>query len=273
MKNTTATYRRPPGLPGVELLHLADPDFRFAPHVHDAYVFWFNGHGAERVSINGIGGSDILQPDSFGVVAPGETHANHAVTDERSLQSLYVDEAVITDVATQTGTSVHHAAFRSRLQRDPQSRAALCRLHTILMHSADTFLQREAFLDTFTHLLHRHGEAATPPRLPAALDKVRHAESVMHERYGQPLDVDELAAHCGCTACHLIRLFRRHRGMTPHAFLMDLRLRRAKSFIALGTAIADAAIDTGFTDQSHLTRRFAVRFGITPGAYRKQIRS
>lgn len=269
MRPDSAVYRRPPGLAGVELLHLADPAFAFAPHMHDAYVFWFNAHGAERVRIGGVSG--ILQPDSFGVVAPGETHANHAVTRRRSLESLYVDEAVVADVAAQLELPASRAAFASRLQRDPQARQALMRLHAALMRGTDAFFLRQEFLEAFALLLGRHGEARRPRPLPDAPEKVRLAEAIMREAPGSATGVDELAARCGCTACHLIRLFRRHRGMTPHALLMDLRLSRAKDLLASGTPIADAAARAGFTDQSHLTRRFRARFALTPGTYRAQM--
>lgn len=246
-----------------------DRDFSLAPHVHDEYVFWFNGLGGDRVMLGGS--TDILQPDSFGIVAPGEVHANHAVTDTRTLNSMYVKATVIEDIARQTGCTA--SEFRSRLHCDPETRTTLVRLHSALMNSDDAFLLRESFLSTFGFLLERHGVDASRIRTLPDPTKVRHARAIMDERFDEQLDIDELADDCGWSACHLIRIFRRETGMTPHAYLMERRLCHAKTRLAGRAAIGSIALDSGFTDQSHLTRRFRTRFGLTPGQYRHQISS
>ena len=269
MADNHITYHQPSGLDGVELLRLTDPDFGFAPHMHDAYVFWFNGEGGERVSIGRS--SDILQPDSFGVVAPGEIHANHAVTEHRTLESLYVSHDALEEAAAQSGSLF--SAFRSRLQQDRQSRTVLARLHATLMQDEDPFITRETFLRAMSLLLERHGESSPQSDILSDPAKVRLARIIMNERFTEALELDELAALCGCSACHLIRLFRRETGMTPHAYLVECRLSLSKALLRGAAPISDIAQETGFTDQSHLTRRFAARFGVTPGVYRRQISS
>lgn len=261
MRLSPIKYHQPSGLSGVELLHLTDPEFRFEPHVHDAYVFWFNGEGGERVCLDGS--SVILQPDSFGVVAPGEVHANHSVTEHRTLQSLYVDADIIEDG--------FECRFRSRLQRDRSSRHLLVVLHRTLMLAQDAFLAKELFMETFALLGQRHGEGRRLSGLRRDSGKVSHAKGIMRERFADGLELSQLASACGCTIPHLVRLFRRETGMTPHAYLVELRLGCAKRLLAGKTPIGEIALDSGFTDQSHLTRRFTARFGVPPGAYRRQI--
>jgi len=260
-------YHRPSGLSGVELLYLEDPKFAFKPHIHDAYVFWFNGQGGERVTLGGC--SNILQPDSFGVVAPGEVHANHAVTESRTLQSLYVEQSVVDDIAAQCGCNA--AGFRSRLQRDKLSRTMLAWLHRQLMKADDAFFAKETFIRAFSLLLDRHGEGEPCGELYSAPAKVRLARAILDERFAEELELDEIALLCGCSVCHLIRLFRRETGMTPHSYLMERRLAHAKERLAGESSICSIAFEAGFTDQSHLTRRFRARFGLTPGLYRHQV--
>ncbi|WP_158949981.1 AraC family transcriptional regulator [Pseudodesulfovibrio cashew] len=267
MHSFSTRYRRPPGLEGVEVLRLADPDFHFAPHTHDAYVFWINGTGGERVSFGGS--SAILQPDSFGVVAPGEVHANRPVTESRTLESFYVDPIVIEEIVGQCGG--RSSGFRSRLQRDTEARGWLADLHAVLIRSEDAFLIHESFLSVFSRLLGRHGEYRLYPRPGSEPRKVAEARSILDERFAESLGLDEVAALCGCSACHLIRLFRRETGMSPHAYLVERRLACAKALLAEGASLVEVALDTGFADQSHLARRFKLRFGITPGRYRRQV--
>jgi AraC-like DNA-binding protein len=54
--------------------------------------------------------------------------------------------------------------------------------------------------------------------------------------------------------------------------LMAFRLYDAKQRLAQGEAAASVAAAVGLTDQAHLTRAFANRYGITPGRYQKQVR-
>ena len=61
--------------------------------------------------------------------------------------------------------------------------------------------------------------------------------------------------------------------MSPHAYLVRLRLEHAGELIRRGRPLVDAALETGFSDQSHLTRLFKTHYGVTPGEFRRQILS
>ena len=66
---------------------------------------------------------------------------------------------------------------------------------------------------------------------------------------------------------HLLRVFKRATGLTPHAFHVQHRVERAKSLLRSGLPIVQVAADTGFVDQSHFTRAFKHLVGATPGQY------
>jgi AraC-like DNA-binding protein len=65
----------------------------------------------------------------------------------------------------------------------------------------------------------------------------------------------------------LARCFRDRFGTSPHRYLVGRRLERVKIDIARGVPLTDAAYAGGFADQSHMTRQFKARFGLTPGRY------
>jgi AraC-like DNA-binding protein len=92
----------------------------------------------------------------------------------------------------------------------------------------------------------------------------------MRAHLGEEISLNTLAEIAECTSYHIIRLFKETMGMPPHAYLIQLRLERARELIDEGKSIAGAALNAGFSDQSHLTRRFKKRFGITPGTYEAQ---
>ena len=71
----------------------------------------------------------------------------------------------------------------------------------------------------------------------------------------------------GLSSFHLCRVFKAGVGLAPHAYVSQLRVRRAKQLMAEGVPIAQAAVDAGFFDQAHLSRHFKRIIGLTPGRY------
>ena len=66
----------------------------------------------------------------------------------------------------------------------------------------------------------------------------------------------------------LIRAFTKQKGITPYRYLENIRINEAKKLLAKGVSPVDAAIQMGFSDQSHFTNYFSRFIGLSPGAYR-----
>jgi AraC-like DNA-binding protein len=86
------------------------------------------------------------------------------------------------------------------------------------------------------------------------------------------LDIAAVATRAGMTREGFTRHFYRLVGLTPHAYRIAARLNAARGLLASGVAPAEAAVDAGFADQSHLGRAFRSYFGTTPNAYRHAMR-
>lgn len=81
-------------------------------------------------------------------------------------------------------------------------------------------------------------------------------------------DLSSLAKQTGLSRFHFIRVFKTETGMTPARYVEQCRIEQAKSLIeAAEISLADIAEKLGFSDQSHLTRRFKAIVGKTPAAY------
>jgi AraC-like DNA-binding protein len=89
----------------------------------------------------------------------------------------------------------------------------------------------------------------------------------LREHVAEDVSLDELAELAGLSKFYLLRAFAREHGVTPRAYQMLLRAARAWRLIGEGLSLSRAAYDTGFADQSHLTRRFAELYGVTPGRW------
>jgi len=112
----------------------------------------------------------------------------------------------------------------------------------------------------------RAGEPASPG--------IRRALSHIERHFTEALYLDDLASLAGLSVCRFVTVFRRQVGLTPHRFVCRERVRYARALLADGVPAAQAALDAGFFDQSHLSRHFKSVYGTTPGRYlREQVQS
>jgi AraC-like DNA-binding protein len=101
---------------------------------------------------------------------------------------------------------------------------------------------------------------------PAPHDRatLRPLLELIHERYAEAVHLKDLATTAGLTPFQLIGLFKRTTGMTPHAYVTQIRLDVARRLLRRGCGIAQTAAASGFYDQSALTRHFKRCYGMTP---------
>jgi AraC-like DNA-binding protein len=102
---------------------------------------------------------------------------------------------------------------------------------------------------------------------PGVLRRVREYVDAHLE---QNIDLERLADIAGLSRCHFARAFKQSVGAAPHSYVMCQRLARAQELLA-GTSrsLAEIALMTGFSDQSHFTRAFSGAVGTSPGAWRR----
>lgn len=95
-------------------------------------------------------------------------------------------------------------------------------------------------------------------------------EDYMHASWNQPLTVEAVAEACGASVRNVFALFKAERGVTPHAYLRNLRLDRARELLQSqpDASVLDVAIQCGFASFGHFARRFQERFGELPSAAR-----
>jgi AraC family transcriptional regulator len=115
----------------------------------------------------------------------------------------------------------------------------------------------------------RPGEQAAPAAggLPgAALRRVlEHIDANCH----RDLRLAELSALAHMSAFHFARLFKRSTGLSPHRFVVERRIERAKArLVSDRVSIAAIAQAVGFRTPSHFTTAFRRSTGVTPSTYR-----
>lgn len=86
------------------------------------------------------------------------------------------------------------------------------------------------------------------------------------------LELQLLAKVSAMSVYHFARRFKESVGLSPHRYVLNRRVHRAKELIQRGRwGLADLSLTCGFSSQAHFTTAFRREFGVTPGKYRKLV--
>jgi AraC-like DNA-binding protein len=261
-------FWRAPRHDGLEGLTARFRRHRYAPHTHETYAIGVILAGCEAFRLRGE--RHYVPAGHLVFVNPGEVHDGEPAGDGYAYRMTYPSVALLSEIAAEfPGHTSAAPFFPQAAVSDPPAYAAFLAAYERLEHVADRLAADEAMLRAYAFLIARH--AKEPPRQagpgtePAA---VRRAREYLDAHHAEVIDLSTLSGVAGVTRYHLVRLFRREVGLTPHAYLTDRRIHAARKMLAAGTGPAEVAAACGFFDQSHLTRAFKARAGVGPGAYR-----
>lgn len=257
-----------PFLPGLEFTTRSPHVHYYRHHVHDPLEITWVVSGAAGVAYRDQQWS--LDCGSAFLVAPREPHAGGAQAGvPLGFVTLHLPAELLPGVAACAGLDA------SRLPVVATRAAVLPLLGTLAarLEVADCAAEQiealaemlVAFLasDAGVTLLAGHDEARHP-----AVHRIRE---MLDDAYDQEVAVAELADAVHLHERYLISLFKTATGIPPHQYLIARRLELARRLMSSRQSLCAVAAATGFTDQSHLTRHFKRTFGVTPGAFQRDV--
>ena len=257
------SFIRPPSIPGTELI-VANNSARMWRVFHETYTICSCAQAATRWR---YGGKEFHTNDGGNMLMePGETHCNTVVYKPADYRVLLISPAVVTDAAKELGLpSTPHLRFASN--GDPGLFMALYRFCDAV-ETGGSLLEQQSWFTACVRTLLEHTERR-PPTLGST--KAHHAvariKHYLKDRYAESVCLDELVALSGLSRFHLVRIFAKHVGMTPHEFQIKVRINAARALLKAGVPPVSVSTDLGFYDQSHFTRHFKSAWGVTPGRY------
>ena len=127
--------------------------------------------------------------------------------------------------------------------------------HTLITH----LLRKYSVEQNKQHNL-KHG---LPPR------KLARVIEYINDNLDKPLTLESLSKIADLSPSYFVSLFRQSTGQPPHKYILNQRVSKAKNLLVkTNKPIADIALETGFSDQSHLTRIMRRDTGMTPKIFR-----
>jgi AraC-like DNA-binding protein len=249
---------------GIEAIRARFAGHAYDPHRHADWLVGVTDRGVQEFRCRGARRRST--PGRVILMEPDELHDGEAGEPGGfSYRMLYLPQPWL---RAGLGGAGGETGFRATLCDDAPLAAAIRAAWQALAEPSER-LTRDAALDAVLAALRTHlgrVEPTPPRRDPAA---ARRAREILQDDVAAEIGADALARAAGAgDRFRLARAFRAAYGTSPHAFLVQARLLRARALLAAGEPPAEVAAACGFADQSHLGRRFRRAYGATPAAYR-----
>ena len=261
-----------PDIAGLLMMRADFTTHSFAPHVHDELVIAVTEAGGSEFRSRGI--SDHAEPGSVLVFNPGEPHSGNMDGRNRwRYRAFYLAEAALRQFADDLELQPEALPqFLMNKLRDKQLYERFVALHTIAERTGSVLDKQSELLIALARLFMTHGDPL--PKL-SQVGSEKTAVSLLvqylQDNHEASISLSDLAELTEMSSFHLIRSFNKEVGLSPHAYLTQVRVRHARDLLETGTSPAEAAATVGFYDQSALTRHFKRTYGVTPGQYAEAV--
>lgn len=257
-------------MPGLVLGAAQFSTFSFDRHFHLDYHIGLVTEGVQRQR---FGGKTVLVgPGCVSLMPPGEIH--DGVSDEAggyTLKTFRLSPELLGGVAEEVADASRAPELKGALLEDAALAAHLVRLFDVMRSSGQggSLAVQSEWLRLLDMLL-TGARAITPLQASGSLSPLQwqRVRDYCFAHLSEKITLDALAAICELGRFQFLRQFKQTVGMTPHAWLLRLRLEHACVLLSRGSqTIAEVAQGVGFYDQSHFNRAFRQAFGVAPSGY------
>lgn len=260
-------FWREPEFGNLELLHARYITHSFCRHTHDTYAIAIIEQGAEAFACRGE--THIVPVGDIAIINPGEVHTGHAADGSWTYRVFYPAPSILQQAALETSGKLQDIPFfPNAVIQDKQLAKQLLGLHKTLENSTCKLEQDSRLLWTLSQLISRHADPH--PRIISVgkeSQTIKRVREYLETHCTENISLEKLAAIANLSPFYLLRSFKKQIGLPPHSYLNQIRLNHAKLLLVQGRQISQVAHETGFADQSHLTRQFKRMLGFTPGQY------
>jgi AraC-like DNA-binding protein len=261
-------YRRAAALPGIEVLD-AHHSSRHWQCVNETYALTFLRTWHGEVVFRGI--KQDARPGFIVCNQPGEPLlARPAAGLAGSFNVIELRPDLFEEYAFSHQAHAKHPEWRGPVRAISDAFSLQLRRLLAALDPATPALALQAEATELSHFMVHElvtGKSIDPSRQSRGHF---HAAACMREclnEEGFQIDLETLASQVSLSKFQALRAFKRRYGLTPHAYQLCVRVKRAAQLLLAGGTPAQAASDCGFADQSHMTRHFKRILGVTPRQY------
>ncbi|MBV7545683.1 AraC family transcriptional regulator [Pseudomonas sp. PDM26] len=266
-----AKYHHVSDVPGLVLGSARFVDTGFDRHYHLDFHVGLVTEGIQRHRSKGE--SYLLGPGRIALMPPGEIHDGVPEGgDAYTLKTFRLSQVLVASLTEEISGQPRELELTGVLLEDAGLAGNLRGLHDAMQQAVGpgSLAVQTQWITLLEHLLSQ-SRATRPETITGTLSPLQwsRVRDYCFSHIDQRITLDDLAGLCGLGRFPFLKQFKRTIGMTPHAWLLRLRLERACGLLSRsGQPIIEVAHAVGFYDQSHFNRAFRQAFGVAPSRYR-----
>lgn len=239
----------------------------FPNHFHEYYVIGFV-EGGKRV-LTCRNKEYLLDKGSIVLFNPKDNHACVQSSEETfDYRGFHISQTVMLDLAEEVTGKRELPGFSRNVIYDEEIICYLQPLHEMIMNGRSDFGEEETLLFLIASLIQNYGQPFENC-IPECRQEIEKACEFIEDHFTERIHLDQICHYAGLSKSTLLRAFTKSKGVTPYCYLENIRINEAKRLLGEGVAPLDAALRTGFSDQSHFTNYFSRFIGLAPAVYRE----
>lgn len=238
----------------------------FPKHFHEYYVIGFVEDGQRVLSCKNeeysIGKGSVI------LFNPGDSHACVQCGDGTfDYCGFNISKSIMLDLAEEVTGKRVLPGFSKNVVYNDEIACHLRSLHELVMNGIPDFGKEETLLFLISALIQNYAQPS-PDGVPECPQEIERACEFIRQHFKERIYLEQICRYAGLSKSTLLRAFTKSKGLTPYRYLETIRINEAKALLGNGIQPIEAAMRTGFSDQSHFTNYFSSFIGLGPGAYR-----
>lgn len=247
--------------------------FQPGTHSHETYEFFipFRQPFLMQTSDQEV----LLKPNSALLIPPEQAHGPAVATRGSIVLTIYVRKAFMQELyASVFGTNmVAFDAYQCLFTDVSYKKLVQMREEKKFRQAGFQFVIENLAVLMLVYLL-RQLNPWQPEPLPEGQSRkatnIIRVIDFMHEHYNRDCTLKDLAAIAELSPYHFIRVFKDHTARTPFAYLMEIKIEKAKEMLKnQNRTVTEICYSCGFNNLNHFGNAFRRKVGLLPSEYRK----
>lgn len=246
--------------------------FAYDNHAHEDLALGVTLEGIQEFVCNAS--THRSAPGDIIIIRPGDVHNGHSGSNTilRYAMLYCCEDELLGLMKSLTRSSSKKQNFQSGHFSDPRIRNSILNIGNIISKKQCPQFEYDRGVFQLAEVLAQKHCMYYPAIFVHKKDTIfKIALEYINDNIENDISINELSNITNISKYHFIRIFRNQFGLSPHQYILNCKINKARAGLIRGLSPTYIAHQLGFFDVSHLNRIFKRSFGLTPKQFQLQI--